>query len=53
MTPIEKQMITVVVVCIALLGVSLYYVKQQLRTIDESGGLKALVERVWEGKPNE
>lgn len=36
----------------AIIGawVLLQEVKKEVRQIDESGGLKALVERVWEGK---
>lgn len=46
----EKQMLVTAGVCAVLLVIMLVLIKYQLQHLKESGGLKAEVMEIWEGK---
>lgn len=51
MTKIEKQMIAAMVVFVMLMAASLYCLSRAFSEIDQNGGVKAVVERAWNGAP--
>lgn len=52
LTPIEKQMLIGVGVCIILLAICLTTLSRSLNKMKENGGLKAAVNELWNGKTN-
>ena len=50
MTTIEKTIIGMIAACVLLLIIVAPLAFSALQEMDENGGLKALTERVWEGK---
>ena len=49
LTKIEKQMLAMVVVMIVCMFVFFYTLNLQITKMEQNGGLKAVVEKIWEG----
>ena len=52
LTRVEKQMLVAILVCVALLVISLTVMSKSLNKIQANGGMKAAVGQVWNGSTN-
>jgi hypothetical protein len=50
MRKLEKQMLAIVAIALALLAISLVFINRTLQEINNTGGFKAVFEELWEGK---